>query len=94
VLARGDAERSRAQVLRLVRALLLPNDHVVALLLQWLFAAVFIAIFTLSANRGGRVNLSAVGFYMVMARLMISTRIDVDEPAGHKILASLQSVRR
>jgi alkylhydroperoxidase family enzyme len=36
----------------------------------------------------------AVGFYMVMARLMISTRIDVDEPAGHKILASLQSGQR
>jgi alkylhydroperoxidase family enzyme len=32
----------------------------------------------------------AVGFYMVMARLMISTRIDVDAPAGHRILSSLQ----
>ena len=32
----------------------------------------------------------AVGFYMVMARLMISTRIDVDEAAGHKILASIR----
>ena len=32
----------------------------------------------------------AVGFYMVMARLMISTRIDIDEPAGHRIVASLQ----
>jgi alkylhydroperoxidase family enzyme len=32
----------------------------------------------------------AVGFYMVMARLMISTRIDVDEASGHKILSSLR----
>jgi alkylhydroperoxidase family enzyme len=31
----------------------------------------------------------AVGFYMVMARLMISTRIDVDEPAGHRILGAI-----
>ena len=65
VLARGDAEHSRAQVLRLVRALLLPNDHLAALLLQWLFAAVFIAIFTLSVARSGTFNLSAIGFYMV-----------------------------
>lgn len=32
----------------------------------------------------------AVGFYMVMARLMISTRIDIEEPAGHRILASIK----
>jgi alkylhydroperoxidase family enzyme len=32
----------------------------------------------------------AVGFYMVMARLMISTRIDVDEAAGDRVLASMQ----
>ena len=32
----------------------------------------------------------AVGFYMVMARLMISTRIDVDEPAGARVLASIK----
>jgi alkylhydroperoxidase family enzyme len=32
----------------------------------------------------------AVGFYMVMARLMISTRIDVDEAAGGKIFDSLR----
>jgi alkylhydroperoxidase family enzyme len=32
----------------------------------------------------------AVGFYMVMARLMISTRIDVDEAQGHRIIASMQ----
>ena len=32
----------------------------------------------------------AVGFYMVMARLMISTRIDVEEAQGHKVIASLQ----
>ena len=32
----------------------------------------------------------AVGFYMVMARLMISTRIDVDEAAGGRVLASIQ----
>ena len=33
----------------------------------------------------------AVGFYMVMARLMISTRIDVDPPAGDRVLRSMQS---
>jgi alkylhydroperoxidase family enzyme len=32
----------------------------------------------------------AVGFYMVMARLMISTGIDVDEAAGDRVLASMQ----
>jgi alkylhydroperoxidase family enzyme len=32
----------------------------------------------------------AVGFYMVMARLMISTRIDVEEAQGHRILSSIQ----
>src|SRR5262245_48142753 len=32
----------------------------------------------------------AVGFYMVMARLMLSTRIDVDEAAGARVLASMQ----
>lgn len=32
----------------------------------------------------------AVGFYMVMARLMISTRIDVDEPAGDRVLKAMQ----
>jgi AhpD family alkylhydroperoxidase len=32
----------------------------------------------------------AVGFYMVMARLMISTRIDLDEAAGHRVLASIR----
>jgi alkylhydroperoxidase family enzyme len=32
----------------------------------------------------------AVGFYMVMARLMISTRIDVDEAQGHNILSSIR----
>jgi alkylhydroperoxidase family enzyme len=31
----------------------------------------------------------AVGFYMVMARLMVSTRIDVDEPAGHRIVSAI-----
>lgn len=31
----------------------------------------------------------AVGFYMVMARLMISTRIDVEEAQGHKVVASI-----
>jgi alkylhydroperoxidase family enzyme len=35
----------------------------------------------------------AVGFYMVMARLMISTRIDVDEPQGHRILSSMSQRR-
>jgi len=35
----------------------------------------------------------AVGFYMVMARLMISTRIDVDEPAGHKVLEAIRQQR-
>jgi alkylhydroperoxidase family enzyme len=35
----------------------------------------------------------AVGFYMVMARLMVSTRIDVDEPAGHKSLGAMQRQR-
>jgi alkylhydroperoxidase family enzyme len=35
----------------------------------------------------------AVGFYMVMARLMISTRIDVDEAAGHRILAAARQQR-
>jgi alkylhydroperoxidase family enzyme len=35
----------------------------------------------------------AVGFYMVMARLMISTRIDVDEAQGHKILSSIRQQR-
>jgi alkylhydroperoxidase family enzyme len=35
----------------------------------------------------------AVGFYMVMARLMISTRIDVDEAQGHRILSSMQRQR-
>ena len=65
MLRRGDASLSRAQALRLVRALLLPNDHVAALALQWCFAAVFIAVFTLSAARGGAVNLSAIGFYLV-----------------------------
>jgi len=33
----------------------------------------------------------AVGFYMVMARLMISTRIDVDAPAGDRVLKAMQS---
>lgn len=32
----------------------------------------------------------AVGFYMVMARLMISTRIDVDQAAGHRVLAAIK----
>jgi alkylhydroperoxidase family enzyme len=32
----------------------------------------------------------AVGFYMVMARLMISTRIDIDEAAGARVLASIK----
>jgi alkylhydroperoxidase family enzyme len=32
----------------------------------------------------------AVGFYMVMARLMISTRIDIEAPAGDRVLASIQ----
>ncbi len=32
----------------------------------------------------------AVGFYMVMARLMISTRIDVDQPAGDRVVASMR----
>ena len=32
----------------------------------------------------------AVGFYMVMARLMISTRIDVEKAQGHKVIESLQ----
>ena len=32
----------------------------------------------------------AVGFYMVMARLMLSVRIDIDEPAGARVLASIQ----
>jgi alkylhydroperoxidase family enzyme len=32
----------------------------------------------------------AVGFYMVMARLMISTRIDVDEARGHHVLSAIQ----
>ena len=32
----------------------------------------------------------AVGFYMVMARLMISTRIDIEEAQGHRILSSMQ----
>ena len=32
----------------------------------------------------------AVGFYMVMARLMISTRIDIEEAAGHRVLSSIK----
>ncbi len=32
----------------------------------------------------------AVGFYMVMARLMISTRIDVDEASAHRILSAIR----
>jgi alkylhydroperoxidase family enzyme len=32
----------------------------------------------------------AVGFYMVMARLMISTKIDIDEAAGHRVLSSIK----
>ena len=32
----------------------------------------------------------AVGFYMTMARLMVSTRIDLDEPAGHRIVSSIR----
>jgi alkylhydroperoxidase family enzyme len=35
----------------------------------------------------------AVGFYMVMARLMISTRIDVDEPAGDRVLGAITRQR-
>jgi len=31
----------------------------------------------------------AVGFYMVMARVMVSTRIDVEEAQGHKVVASI-----
>jgi alkylhydroperoxidase family enzyme len=31
----------------------------------------------------------AVGFYMMMARVMVSTRIDVDEAQGHKVVASI-----
>jgi alkylhydroperoxidase family enzyme len=32
----------------------------------------------------------AIGFYMTVARLMETTRIDVEAPAGHKVLASLK----
>jgi alkylhydroperoxidase family enzyme len=32
----------------------------------------------------------AVGFYMTMARLMITTRIDVDAPAGDRIVAAMK----
>jgi alkylhydroperoxidase family enzyme len=31
----------------------------------------------------------AVGFYMMMARVMISTRIDIDEAQGHKVVAAI-----
>lgn len=36
----------------------------------------------------------AVGFYMVMARLMVSTRIDVDEAAGGRILSAIRQQQR
>ena len=32
----------------------------------------------------------AVGFYMVMARLMISTRIDIEAPAGDRVVGAIQ----
>ncbi len=32
----------------------------------------------------------AVGFYMTMARLMISTRIDIEPAAGHRVLGSIR----
>src|SRR5262249_33567887 len=32
----------------------------------------------------------AIGFYMVMARLMISTRIDIEAPAGDRVLGAIQ----
>jgi alkylhydroperoxidase family enzyme len=32
----------------------------------------------------------AVGFYMVMARLMISTRIDVEAGQGHRVLSAIR----
>jgi len=35
----------------------------------------------------------AVGFYMVMARLMLSVRIDVEEPAGDRVLKSIRPPR-
>jgi len=85
-LARGDADAACFDPVE--RIVLRATDEIVRDVAP--SDATFAALQQHFSNREIVELVLAVGFYMTVARLMETTRIDVDEPGGARVLAALQ----